>query len=151
MVARLSAVPSHGPGAVTPGETTKWPWLLTTTDVVTVDPRTGTAGSWRVTSYDRADYDTTVVTCTLPDGGDSVLVYHGAEQAIIRAHRSHSAPALMTDHQRCEAFRATTEKDRTFLISQFITRYGELFDAAYAQLQTARAADAACLREEIAS
>lgn len=133
-------------------ETSKWPFLLTTGDVITHDPHhPDMEGEWRVTGHPHYDHGHTIITCEDPDGGEGVITYHDAEQAIIRAHRIHSAPALMTDHERCEAFRGTTEKERTFLVGQFITRYGELFDAAYTQLRTARAADAACLREEIAS
>lgn len=133
-------------------ETTRWPFLLTAGDVITHNPHhPDLDGEWRVTGHPHYDHGRTIVTCEDRNGGEGVITYEDAEQATIRAHRTYSAPALYTDHQRCEAFRATTGRERAFLVGQFITRYGELFDAAYTQLQTARAADAACLRDEIAS
>lgn len=136
MAAHLSAVPSGELGAV-PGKTTTWPWHLTNHDVITIDPRTGDTGEWRVTSYDRADYDTTAVTCELPDGeGDAVLVYHGGEKATIRATAPRPA---YTDQERDAALDAMSCGDRAY-IAVYLRRYHrEIFDQALQRI-TRRAA-----------
>lgn len=132
-------------------ETERWPWELTTTDVIVRDPKTGAAGEWPVIGPPHYAHGHVIVDCTTEDGGEGVFVYGNTQKATVRAHATYTAPALLTDHQRCEAFLAMTVPERAFLVSQFIIRYGALFDAAYTQLQTARAAGAACLREDIAS
>jgi hypothetical protein len=59
------------------------PWLLNDGDVITVDPDTGATGEWPVTGHAYLVGDATVVTCALPDGGEGVIVYKGAQKAVI--------------------------------------------------------------------
>lgn len=131
------------------GETTKWPWQLTNTDVITRDPHhPDITGAWPVIGTPAFTDGCTIVCCDTGDGGEGVITYKAHEQATVRAQATYSAPQLLTDHERCEALGATSERERFFLLAQIIQRYGELFDAAYTQLQRARVAGAACLREE---
>jgi len=111
-------------------ETTRWPWLLDIRDVITIDPRTGHTGEWRVTSWDRDDHgETTVVTCELPDRGEAVLVYHGAEKATIRLRE------LYSEEQRDRAMKVLTCGDRAYIAGFVREHFREVFDQALKQVQ----------------
>lgn len=109
-------------------EGAKWPWLLDNTDTVTRDPRTGATDEYHVTGTPTRDYDTTVVTCELPDGGESVLVYHGAEKATIRLRE------LYTEQQRDDALGVLTCGDRAYITGFVRQNYREVFDQALKQI-----------------
>ena len=130
-----------------PTEIAKWAWHVNNTDVIVRDPKTGVTGAWPVTSVTKCVDGCTVVTCDLEDGGERVLVYQPTQRVDVRAHAVYSAPALLTPEQRVDVLSSANERERVFLLAQFIHRYGELFDAEYARLQTARAAGADVLRE----
>jgi hypothetical protein len=130
MAAHLSAVPGCEPGAVGPGETTKWPWHLTKTDVIVRDPHhPENTGAWPVIGEPNYVDGATVVYCETEEvGGEGVFVYRASEQAIVRAGTAYTLPALYTDSSRDEALRVLSCGDRAYIVGRLRADFPEVFD-----------------------
>jgi hypothetical protein len=130
MSAHLSAVPSHELGAAVPGETTKWPWHLTNTDVIVRDPHhPGVTGAWPVIGEPNFVDGATVVYCETEDeSGEGVFVYRASEQATVRAGTTYTLPALYTDDDRDEALRVLSCGDRAYIVGRLRADYREIYD-----------------------
>lgn len=123
-------------------ETTKWPWHLDNSDVITLDPRTGTTGAWPVVGHPNYINGCTVITCELDDGGERVLVYKPTQRATIRAGRTYTATPLMTAEEREHAIDAMAADSRLdnphgqLLRFAYLAMTGwpEIFDAIYARV-----------------
>ncbi|HVE26558.1 MAG TPA: hypothetical protein VNC22_14195 [Sporichthya sp.] len=133
-------------------ETIKSPWQVEVGDVILRHPdRPHITGEWRVTGAPKMAYGLTDIPYEMPDGGEGVFVLQPAQTVSVRPAVTYRMHAHLTDRERTDALASASDRERVFLLAQVVHRYPEIFDDAYAHLQKARAADAACLREEVAS
>jgi hypothetical protein len=129
-------------------ETIKSPWQVETGDVILRHPdRPTVTGEWRVTGNPKMAYGLTDIPYDMPDGGEGVFILQPAQTVSVRPATTYRVHAHLTDTERGQALTGTSERERTFLLAQVIHRYPEIFDDAYARLNTARAAGAEVLRE----
>lgn len=160
MTAHLSTAPGLEPGAAAPtsegardmnqpAEIRKQGIDVNAGDIITRHPdRPDVTGEWTVTGRPRTDGWHTTITYSMTDGGEGVFVLKPGQQVTVRPAVTYRAHAHLTDHERCEAFREATSRERDYLIGEVIHRYGEIFDAVFLQLQRARAAGAEVLRDQ---
>jgi hypothetical protein len=133
-------------------ETIKSPWQVEVDDVILRHPdRPNVTGEWRVTGNPKMANGLTTVTYSMPDGGEGVFVIRPEQMVSVRPATTYRLHALFTDTERTDALSGAGDRERVFLLAQVVHRFPEIFDTAYAHLQKARAADAACLRDEVAS
>lgn len=133
-------------------ETIKYPWKVERGDLITVHPdHPEITGEWRVIGDVGVAHNITTIDYSTPDGGEGVFALTVGQRVTVRTAITYTAPALLTPMQRDEVLLATTPRERTYLLAETAHRFGEIFDAVHAELQKARAADAACLRDGAAS
>jgi hypothetical protein len=133
-------------------ETIKNPWQVEVGDVILRHPdRPEVTGEWRVIGDPKMAFSLTNIPYEMPDGGEGVFVLKPVQTVSVRPATTYRVHALLTHDERAQVLLAMTPRERTYLAAELAHRYGEVFDAVYAHLQTARAADAACLRDEVAS
>jgi hypothetical protein len=133
-------------------ETIKNPWQVEVGDVILRHPdRPHITGEWRVIGAPKMAHGLTDIPYSMADGGEGVFVLQPIQTVSVRPATTYRVHALLTGDERAQALLAMTPRERTYLAAELAHRYGEVFDAVYAHLQTARAADAACLRDEVAS
>lgn len=129
-------------------ETSKNPWQVEVGDVILRHPdRPTITGEWRVIGEPKMAHGLTTIPYEMSDLGEGVFVLHPDQIVTVRPATTYRVHALLTDAERGPALTDTTERERAFLLAQVIHRFPEIFDDAFARLQSARAAGADVLRE----
>jgi hypothetical protein len=129
-------------------EPTKSPWQVEVNDVILRHPdHPETTGEWRVIGDAKTAAGMTTIPYEMDDGGEGVFVLEPIQRVTVRPATTYRVHPLLTDTERGQVLTSANDRERTFLLAQVIHRYPEVFDAAHAQLQTARTAGADVLRE----
>jgi hypothetical protein len=127
-------------------ETIKNPWQVEVGDIILRHPdHPETIGDPRMAN------GITNIPYTMADGGEGVFALYAAQTVSVRPATTYRVHAYLTHDERAQALLAMTPNERTYIAAELAHRYGEVFDAVYVHLLKARTADAACLRDEVAS
>jgi hypothetical protein len=116
-------------------EISKRPWEAKAGDVLLRNPEHPDQHvEWTVTGRPGNDGWFTVLTYSMPEGGEGVAVCQPGQYVTIRGDHTYVVKALYTQQERDDALAAMSCHDRAYVAGFVREYYGEIFDHALQRL-----------------